>query len=132
MGILFPNVVGLAAGFDKDGVAIQGLMDLGFGFVEIGSVTPKPQPGNSKPRMFRLKEDLGVINRFGFNSVGMMAVEENLKDFRKQAPVKNNASTGHGDILPEEQKKDIVNVVGGFYVEYGKKCMEAIFPTVAC
>lgn len=128
MGILFPNVVGLAAGFDKDGIAIQGLMDLGFGFVEIGSVTPKPQPGNSKPRMFRLKEDLGVINRFGFNSVGMMTVEENLKDFRKQASVKNNASTGHGDILPEEQKKDIANVVGGFVLNTGRNAWRLFSP----
>jgi dihydroorotate dehydrogenase len=82
-GIIFPNCIGLAAGFDKDGVAIQGLMDLGFGFVEIGSVTPQPQPGNPKPRMFRLEDDLGVINRFGFNSIGMDAVEENLNCFRK-------------------------------------------------
>lgn len=67
-GIIFPNCIGLAAGFDKDGVAIQGLMDLGFGFVEIGSVTPQPQPGNPKPRMFRLDQvdlpDLRYLNTF--------------------------------------------------------------------
>ncbi len=80
--LTFPNCIGLAAGFDKDGVAIQELMDLGFGFVEIGSVTPNPQPGNPKPRMFRLIEDGGIINRFGFNSIGMEAVEKNLKLFR--------------------------------------------------
>jgi len=79
--LTFPNCIGLAAGFDKDGVAISNLMELGFGFVEIGSVTPKPQPGNPKPRMFRLTEDGGVINRFGFNSVGMDVVEENLRRF---------------------------------------------------
>eukprot|EP00586_Coscinodiscus_wailesii_P016858 CAMPEP_0172505170 /NCGR_PEP_ID=MMETSP1066-20121228/184151_1 /TAXON_ID=671091 /ORGANISM="Coscinodiscus wailesii, Strain CCMP2513" /LENGTH=464 /DNA_ID=CAMNT_0013281667 /DNA_START=56 /DNA_END=1450 /DNA_ORIENTATION=+ len=78
----FPNCVGLAAGFDKDGVAIRGLFDVGFGFVEIGSVTPLPQPGNPSPRMFRLLEDRGVINRYGFNSVGVDEVERNLKDFR--------------------------------------------------
>jgi len=123
-GITFPNVVGLAAGFDKDGVAIQGLMDLGFGFVEIGSVTPRPQPGNPKPRMFRLEEDLGVINRFGFNSIGMAAVEQNLKEFREQA-----ASKG-GNILAqeEEQKKDILHTMGGFVFHIGKKMWGMIFP----
>ena len=77
-GLKFPSCVGLAAGFDKDGVAIKQLMELGFGFVEIGSVTPKPQPGNPKPRMFRLIEDEGIINRFGFNSIGIKGVEQNL------------------------------------------------------
>jgi len=79
--LVFPNPVGLAAGFDKDGVAIKGMMELGFGFVEIGSVTPLPQPGNPKPRMFRLTEDRAVINRYGFNSTGVDAVGQNLRDF---------------------------------------------------
>jgi dihydroorotate dehydrogenase len=83
-GLVFPNCIGLAAGFDKDGVAIQQLMNVGFGFVEIGSVTPKPQPGNPKPRMFRLVEDNGIINRFGFNSIGVDRVEENLQSFRQE------------------------------------------------
>ena len=83
--ILFPNCIGLAAGFDKDAVAIDGLMEMGFGFVEIGSVTPNPQPGNPKPRLFRLTEDRGVINRFGFNSAGIDEVEENIKSFRKRS-----------------------------------------------
>ena len=82
--LIFPNCVGLAAGFDKDGVAIKGLMELGFGFVEIGSVTPIPQPGNPKPRMFRLLEDRGIINRFGFNSLGMNVVEGHLRNFRQE------------------------------------------------
>ena len=60
----FCNPVGLAAGFDKDGEAVKGLKKLGFGFIEIGSVTPKPQPGNPKPRVFRLTEDQAVINRY--------------------------------------------------------------------
>lgn len=59
----FPNPVGIAAGFDKDGKAVLGLKNIGFGFVEIGSVTPEPQPGNEKPRVFRLSNDLAVINR---------------------------------------------------------------------
>ena len=62
-GKQFSNPVGLAAGFDKDGVAVDGMLKTGFGFVEVGSVTPKPQPGNPKPRLFRLVEDQGVINR---------------------------------------------------------------------
>ena len=62
-GKQFSNPVGLAAGFDKDGVAVDGMLKTGFGFVEVGSVTPKPQPGNLKPRLFRLTEDKGVINR---------------------------------------------------------------------
>ena len=81
--LIFPNPIGLAAGFDKDGQAIQPLLDMGFGSVEIGSVTPKPQPGNAKPRMFRLVDDLGIINRYGFNSKGADAVEDNLKAFRQ-------------------------------------------------
>ena len=62
-GIKFKSPVGLAAGFDKNGEAVNGMSRLGFGFVEIGSVTPKPQPGNEKPRVFRLREDNAVINR---------------------------------------------------------------------
>lgn len=67
----FPNPIGLAAGFDKDAEIVDPLLGLGFGFVEAGSVTPRPQPGNPKPRLFRLDEDEGVINRFGFNSQGL-------------------------------------------------------------
>lgn len=67
----FPNPIGLAAGFDKDAEIVDAVLSLGFGFVEAGSVTPRPQPGNPKPRLFRLDEDEGVINRFGFNSQGL-------------------------------------------------------------
>uniref|UniRef100_K3WLG9 Dihydroorotate dehydrogenase (quinone), mitochondrial n=1 Tax=Globisporangium ultimum (strain ATCC 200006 / CBS 805.95 / DAOM BR144) TaxID=431595 RepID=K3WLG9_GLOUD len=77
----FPNPLGMAAGFDKNAEAIEGLLDIGFGFVEIGSVTPKPQPGNPKPRVFRLTEDRGVINRYGFNSSGMDAVAKSLESY---------------------------------------------------
>ena len=69
-GLTFKNPVGLAAGYDKDGVAIKGLAALGFGHVEVGTVTPKPQPGNPRPRVFRLVEDEGVINRMGFPGRG--------------------------------------------------------------
>ena len=73
------NPVGLAAGFDKDAKAFEALIKMGFGFVEIGSVTPKPQPGNAKPRVFRLPEDRAVINRYGFNSVGHADAAELLR-----------------------------------------------------
>ena len=72
-GITFPNPVGLAAGLDKDGKHIDALAALGFGFLEIGTVTPKPQPGNPKPRMFRLTEAQAIINRMGFNNDGVDA-----------------------------------------------------------
>ncbi|BES93163.1 Dihydroorotate dehydrogenase [Nesidiocoris tenuis] len=75
----FTNPIGMAAGFDKHGEAVENLHDIGFGFVEIGSVTPLPQPGNEKPRVFRLAENEAVINRYGFNSEGHQAVFERIK-----------------------------------------------------
>jgi dihydroorotate dehydrogenase len=77
-GLDFPNPVGLAAGFDKDGVAPDNLLALGFGFVEVGTITPRPQPGNPRPRLFRLDRDRGVINRLGFNSAGHAKAHANL------------------------------------------------------
>ncbi|MBV9251995.1 MAG: quinone-dependent dihydroorotate dehydrogenase, partial [Acetobacteraceae bacterium] len=71
LGRWFPNPVGLAAGFDKDAIAVSALMRLGFGFVETGTVTPRPQPGNPRPRLFRLEPDQAVINRMGFNNAGL-------------------------------------------------------------
>ncbi|XP_030753109.1 dihydroorotate dehydrogenase (quinone), mitochondrial isoform X2 [Sitophilus oryzae] len=76
----FANPIGIAAGFDKDGKAVMGLKDIGFGFIEVGSVTPLPQPGNEKPRVFRLSNDRAIINRYGFNSEGHTVVFERLKD----------------------------------------------------
>ena len=72
-GLTFPHRVGLAAGFDKDGRWLHELKAMGFAFVEVGTVTPKPQPGNPKPRLFRLKEDRGLVNRMGFNNGGLDA-----------------------------------------------------------
>ena len=77
-GLRFPNPVGIAAGFDKNAEAVDPLFSLGFGFVEIGTVTPRPQPGNPRPRLFRLPQAKGVINRFGFNSEGHAAVHARL------------------------------------------------------
>lgn len=79
MGIEFPNPVGLAAGLDKNGVVIDGMAALGFGFIEIGTVTPRPQPGNPKPRLFRVKEAQGIINRFGFNNLGVDQLIRNVQ-----------------------------------------------------
>ncbi|KAK1330559.1 hypothetical protein QTO34_010749 [Cnephaeus nilssonii] len=79
LGHKFRNPVGIAAGFDKHGEAVDGLYKMGFGFVEIGSVTPKPQEGNPRPRVFRLPEDQAVINRYGFNSHGLSVVEHRLR-----------------------------------------------------
>lgn len=78
-GLRFANPVGLAAGFDKDAAAFSGALRLGFGFVETGTVTPRPQPGNPKPRLFRLTEDAAVINRYGFNSAGIDVSAARLK-----------------------------------------------------
>lgn len=77
-GLDFPNPIGMAAGFDKDACVPDALARLGFGFVEIGSVTPRPQVGNPKPRLFRLREDHAIINRMGFNNDGAMLVRERL------------------------------------------------------
>ncbi len=79
MGLTFPNPVGLAAGLDKNGDYFNALGQLGFGFVEIGTITPRPQPGNPKPRMFRLPEYQGVINRMGFNNKGVEHLVEQVK-----------------------------------------------------
>lgn len=78
-GLAFDNPLGLAAGFDKNAVASQGAIRLGFGFTEVGTITPLPQAGNPKPRLFRLPEDGAVINRYGFNSKGMRVARNNLR-----------------------------------------------------
>lgn len=82
MGLRFPNAVGLSAGLDKNGDCFNGLGALGFGFVEIGTVTPRPQPGNPKPRMFRLPEHQAIINRLGFNNLGVDHLVERVKHRR--------------------------------------------------
>lgn len=84
MGLPFRNRIGLAAGFDKDAVAVRGLAGLGFGFIEVGTVTPRPQPGNPRPRLFRSTPDRAVINRMGFNSGGLDAVRGRLARLRER------------------------------------------------
>lgn len=82
MGLRFPNRVGLAAGLDKNGTAVDGLGRLGFGFLEVGTVTPRAQPGNPRPRLFRLPEYEAIINRMGFNNAGIDALRERLAQVR--------------------------------------------------
>jgi dihydroorotate dehydrogenase len=87
LGLSFPNPIGLAAGFDKDARVPDAMLKLGFGFVECGTVTPKPQVGNPRPRLFRLREDRAVINRMGFNNRGMDEAARNLAQRRKNGIV---------------------------------------------
>lgn len=104
-GLTFKNKVGLAAGFDKDGKYINELYHLGFGFVEIGTVTPLPQPGNDKPRLFRLKEDNALINRLGFNNEGLDALKIRLEKFNTTHPnndMRIGINIGKNKITPNE------------------------------
>lgn len=102
-GLKFPNPVGLAAGFDKDAKLYKELSNFGFGFIEIGTVTPKPQPGNPKKRLFRLKEDKAIINRMGFNNGGVEAAVERLKDNKK---VLIGGNIGKNKVTSNEQAVD--------------------------
>lgn len=86
MGLRFRNRIGLGAGFDKDGIAIRGWAALGFGFVELGTVTPLPQPGNPRPRLFRLPQDGALINRMGFNNAGADALARRIAAARPYLP----------------------------------------------
>ena len=88
LGLCFQNRLGLAAGFDKDAQAVEGLAKLGFGFIEVGTVTPRPQPGNSKPRLFRYPDHEAVINRMGFNNLGMDAMVDKLDGIRARDRLK--------------------------------------------
>jgi dihydroorotate dehydrogenase len=84
LGLYFKNAVGLGAGFDKNALYLRELEALGFGFVEIGTVTPRPQAGNEKPRLFRLPKDKALINRMGFNNDGVDVIAGRLKEWRKK------------------------------------------------
>ncbi len=99
-GIDFPNPVGLAAGLDKNGDVIDEMGRLGFGFVEIGTVTPKPQPGNDKPRLFRLVKDAALINRMGFNNVGAEVAAQKLK--RRKTNIIVGANIGKNKVTSNE------------------------------
>jgi len=102
-GIKFKNPVGLAAGFDKNGEYIEALSNLGFGFIEVGTVTPLPQPGNDKPRMFRLEEDAAIINRMGFNNKGVDTLAERLRLLRaKNTEIVIGGNIGKNKNTPNE------------------------------
>ena len=104
-GLQFPNPVGLAAGFDKDGKLFDELAQYGFGFVEVGTVTPMAQPGNPTPRLFRLPADGGLINRMGFNNEGVEALVERLKK-RKNPHLIIGGNIGKNKTTPNEQALD--------------------------
>ncbi|MFZ9028254.1 MAG: quinone-dependent dihydroorotate dehydrogenase [Crocinitomicaceae bacterium] len=116
-GINFPNPVGLAAGFDKNAKMYNDLAYCGFGFIEIGTVTPKGQPGNPKPRLFRLKEDNAVVNRMGFNNDGVEEAIKNLK--KKKVDIIIGGNIGKNKVTPNDRATE----------DY-KISFEAMFPYV--
>ena len=103
-GLEFKNPVGLAAGFDKNASMFNDLAYCGFGFIEIGTITPKAQPGNDKPRLFRLKEDGGIINRMGFNNDGVEVAIENLK--KNNTSILIGGNIGKNKVTPNENATD--------------------------
>ncbi|WP_291117437.1 quinone-dependent dihydroorotate dehydrogenase [Flavobacterium sp. UBA6135] len=115
-GLKFKNPVGLAAGFDKDAKLYRELANFGFGFIEIGTLTPKPQEGNPKKRLFRLKEDAAIINRMGFNNGGVLEAVERLK---KNNGVLIGGNIGKNKNTPNEEATSDYEV-----------CFEALFPHV--
>lgn len=116
-GLSFPNPVGLAAGMDKDGAHIDALFSLGFGFVEIGTTTPRPQEGNPKPRMFRLRQHEAVINRLGFNNLGVDALVRNVERARRRGPGLLGINIGKNRDTPNENAAD----------DY-LHCLERVYP----
>ncbi|HEY5823124.1 MAG TPA: quinone-dependent dihydroorotate dehydrogenase [Cyclobacteriaceae bacterium] len=116
-GLHFKNPVGLAAGFDKDARLIDELASFGFGFIEIGTLTPKPQPGNDKPRLFRLPQDQGLINRMGFNNKGVLEAVDHLKKRKSKVIVGGNI--GKNKVTPNENAFEDYNY-----------CFEALYPYV--
>jgi dihydroorotate dehydrogenase len=117
LGITFKNPVGLAAGFDKDATLIDELSSFGFGFIEIGTLTPRPQPGNDKPRLFRLPKDQAIINRMGFNNQGVEVAVERLK--RRKSSVVVGGNIGKNKVTPNEKAFEDYNT-----------CFEALYPYV--
>jgi dihydroorotate dehydrogenase len=103
-GLTFPNPVGLAAGLDKDARLIDELACLGFGFIEIGTLTPRPQAGNDKPRLFRLPQDQALINRMGFNNEGALAAVERLK--KRTTTVIVGGNIGKNKVTPNDQAQE--------------------------
>jgi dihydroorotate dehydrogenase len=122
MGLRFPNPAGLAAGFDKDGRHLAGLSCLGFGFIEVGTVTPLAQDGNPQPRLFRLPKDEALINRMGFNNMGLDALVEQLRRWREKNPSGGpiiGGNIGKNKVTPNEKAVDDYLI-----------CFEKLFPWV--
>lgn len=117
-GLTFKNPVGLAAGFDKDGKHIRSMASLGFGFIEVGTVTPMPQSGNPQPRLFRLPQDEALINRMGFNNGGVEQLVEQLKKPRPAGLI-IGGNIGKNKVTPNAE------AIGDY-----EKCFEALFPYV--
>ncbi|QSX28604.1 quinone-dependent dihydroorotate dehydrogenase [Shewanella cyperi] len=115
MGLTFPNPVGLAAGLDKDGESIDAFHAMGFGHVEVGTVTPRPQPGNDKPRLFRLKAAKGIINRMGFNNKGVDNLVANLK--ARKSDILVGVNIGKNKDTPVEEGKNDYLI-----------CMDKVYP----
>ncbi|OWY39565.1 dihydroorotate dehydrogenase (quinone) [Xenophilus sp. AP218F] len=115
MGLTFPNAVGLAAGLDKNGAHIDALAPMGFGFIEIGTITPRPQDGNPKPRMFRLPEHEGIINRMGFNNLGVDVLLENVRNCKFKGILGINI--GKNAVTPIE------NAVDDYLI-----CLDKVYP----
>lgn len=116
-GVRFPNPVGLAAGFDKDALATDALANFGFGFIEIGTLTPRAQPGNDRPRLFRVKEDQGIINRMGFNNQGVSAAAIRLA--KRKSSIIIGGNIGKNKVTPNESA----------FEDY-KYCWEVLDPLV--
>ncbi len=117
LGLKFPNPVGLAAGFDKNAAIFREFMLFGFGFIEIGTVTPLGQPGNPKPRLFRIPNDHGLINRMGFNNMGLDAAIQKLK--KKPAGLIIGGNIGKNTLTPNDKA-----------VEDYAKCFDGLYPYV--
>jgi dihydroorotate dehydrogenase len=117
MGIDFPNPVGLAPGLDKHAEHVDALARLGFGFLELGGVTPRPQPGNPRPRLFRIPQARAIINRYGLNSIGVDAFAANLRRCRSKAII--GVNIGKNGDTPNERA-----------VEDYERCLEVLYPDV--
>lgn len=117
MGISFPNPVGAAAGLDKHAEYIDAVTGLGVGYIELGGVTPRPQPGNPRPRLFRIPEARAIINRYGLNSIGVEAFTENLKRARRKVPI--GVNVGKNKDTPNESAVD----------DY-LRCLDVLYPHV--
>jgi len=115
-GLTFANPVGLAAGMDKNGAHIDALMALGFGFIEIGTTTPRPQPGNPKPRMFRLPKQQAVINRLGFNNLGVDALVRNVERAKRTRALLGINIGKNKDTANEDAARDYLH------------CLERVYP----